>query len=68
MRRKLLVGLRSSPGLMRRRNVPEHKAGRAAADRVEPPLRAAEHRLNQGPRGDARPQAGFKAGHILSEE
>lgn len=27
--------------------------------RVEPPLRAAEHRLNLGPRGDARPQAGF---------
>ena len=53
---------------MRRRNVPEHKAGRAAADRVEPPLRAAEHRLNPGPRGDARPQAGFKAGHIISEE
>lgn len=27
--------------------------------RVEPPARAAKHRLNLGPRGDARPQAGF---------
>lgn len=27
--------------------------------RMEPPLRAAEYRLNSAPRGDARPQAGF---------
>lgn len=27
--------------------------------RVEPPLRAAEHRFNPRPRGDARPKAGF---------
>ena len=39
-----------------------------ARRRMEPPLRAAEYRLNLAPRGDARPQAGFKAGDIISEE
>lgn len=36
--------------------------------RMEPPLRAAEYRLILAPRSDARPQAGSKAGDIISEE
>lgn len=58
---------RVSGGAQARR--PEAQAPACPARRrMEPPLRAAEYRLNLAPRGDARPQAGFKAGDIISEE